>query len=389
MSGLYGQRDVASASDKLKYINISKNIRKFPAYRKELIKRLNSGVFGKESPSSDKWEWSTRDNRPMTGTLGAAYTSGGMLEIKETGVFNVDDIFQVVDSEGAKQARVIRVSDGGTRVYFSGIAGDTIGSLAIGTKISVVSMGTPHGKTADEMVTTGIEDYYNFLGNFEDVIDLSSTDQASNIRGREKSAALIARKQEELVEKLQRALVFGKRYQNKAEKITLMGGLYNMIETYAPQNVLDFGGSAIWGGATWEKDVQKKLDSGFDIVAKKAFKKPVMWVSPAFMEKFKFVQADRFYTKTDGGAKRGIGVVRTYDTHTFGPVDVVQLQGLDGLMDDFAFIVDESDVGYKPLVDWRTYKLAKNGQSDRWQIEGQFHFMVGIPEAHVVFTNLG
>lgn len=381
----YGQRDVISASDKLKYIDISKNIHKFPDYRKEVIKRLNGSVFGNETPKSDKWEWSTRDNRPLSGTLGAAYSSGGMFEIAEPGVFNVDQIIQV----DGKQARVTQTTDGGTRVYFSPIAGDTIGALSIGTKVYVVAGGTPHGKNADNMVTTGIEDYYNYLGNFEDVVDLSTTDQASNIRGREKSSKLIANVQSYLVQELQRAIVFGKAYKNSSEKLTTMGGMLDLITRYAPQNILDFGGSSVWSGGTASRDVQAKLDAGFDIVAEKAFKKPVMWVSPKFMEKFKHIQADRFYSTTGTSQKRGIGVVRTYDTHTFGTIDVVQLQGLDGLMDDYVFITDESDIGYKPLVDWRTYKLAKTGQSDRWQVEGQFHFMMGIPQAHVVLTNLG
>jgi hypothetical protein len=384
MQAYYGQRNTTSASEKELYINIEKNVRKFPAMRREVVQRLDGSVFEKDV-TSHRYDWSIRPNRPMRAKLAQAVSQAATTLIVDTpGVFNVDDVISL----GGQQARVAVVT-GGDTLTVAALPGETLPASDIGTDVFIISGGTPHGKKADTMVTTGYEDLFNYVGNFEDVVDISSTDHASNVRGRENSAKLITRKQMELTEKLQRAIVFGKRAKDNAQDITYMGGMKNMIDLYAPENALDFGGSAIWNGSNPDRAVQEKLDEAFRVISEKAFKKPVMWVSERFMNKFKYIQTGNTYTTNATPEKRGIGVVRKYDTNVFGSVDVVQLQGLDGLMDDFIFVTDESDIGYKPLVSWRTYPLAKEGQSYRWQVEGIYTFMMGIPQAHVYFYNLG
>lgn len=377
----YGQRSTMGATDLDLHINIEDEVVKYPKYRREVINRLDGKNFSKEV-KSHKYEWSARDNRKLQAKLAIQIADNAtVMVVDEPGVFNVDDVFQMA---GGAQFVVESVA-GGIEVTFRKLSG--IQTLQdIGADVIVVGGATPQGKTADNMIVTPFDDYYNFTSILEDVVDLSGTEHAAMIRGEEGSGALIARKQMELTEKLQRQIVMGTRYIDKGRKLTTMGGLKNLIDTYASANAIDFGGD-IW--AT-DRTVEDKIDSCLDIIAEKAFNKPVMWVSPAFMKKFKYIQDDTVRTGNNEKA-RGVGVVKTYNSHTFGEIDVVQLQGMGGLMDDLVFFLDESQFGYKAMRNrgWHTYPLAKVGDSFRWQILGEYTTKLDIPEAAVYMHNLG
>jgi len=165
-----------------------------------------------------------------------------------------------------------------------------------------------------------------------------------------------------------------------------MAGAKDLIDLYAPQNAIDFGGN-IW--AT-DRTVQDKLDAAFDVIAEKAFEKPIMLVGQKFMSKFKYIQDDQTRTTIDEKS-RGYGVVRKYNSHTFGEIDVVQLQGMGCLIDDLVLIIDESQYGYKAMKGraWFTTPLAKMGDSYRWQVLGEYTSKLDVPEAAVYLYNLG
>lgn len=377
----YGQRSTLGASDLNLHINIEDEIVKYPKYRKELINRLSGANFTKEVKSHE-YKWSVRDNRKLQSTIAVDCADSATTFIAaDAGVFNVDDAIQFV---GGAQAVVESVA-GGVQVTFRIISGTQV-AQPMGREVIVIGGATPQGKNADSMVVTGFEDYFNYTSILEDVVDLSGTEHMAMIRGEENSGQLIARKQMELVEKLQRQLIAGVRYQDKGRKLTTMGGLKNLIDTYAPANAIDFGGD-IWAS---DRAVEDKIDSCLDIIAEKAFDKPVMYVSPSFMKKFKYIQDDQFRTTPDVKG-RGIGVVKKYNSHTFGEIDVVQLQGMGGLMDDLVFFVDEKQFGYKAEKGrgWFTKPLAQLGDSYRWQVLGEYTCKLDIPEAAVYMHNLG
>lgn len=381
-SSLYGQKSTLGANDSNLRINIEDQIVNFPKYRRELINRLNAKNF-KNEVVSHKYEWSSRDNRKLQAKLAvpAAPDATSMI-VDEPGVFNVDDVFQMV---GGAQFVVEQVN-GGVVVIFRKIYGTQV-AQAGGADVTIIGGGTPQGKDADNMVISGFDDYYNYTSNLEDVVDLSDMENAAMIRGDEGSSALIARKQMELTEKWQRQMVVGRRYQDKARKLTTSAGMIDMIDLYAPQNAINFGGN-IWASDT---AVQNKLDDALDIIAEKAFEKPTLYVTPKFMRKFKYIQDETIRTTGFKTKDRGIGVVRTYNSHTFGDVDVVQLQGMGKVMDDFVIAVDESQIGYKAYkgLGWHTYQLGRRGQSFQWQVAGVYTFKMDIPEAAVYLYNLG
>ena len=380
----YGQRSTLGASDIDLHISIEDQIVKFPKMRRELINRWSSKNF-KKSVDSHKYEWSTRDNRKLESTIvNGTSASGTTITVADPGVFNVDDVFQM--SNGA-QFYVTSVA-GGVQVTFRKIPGGASQAVSTtGQTVTIVGMATPQGKDADNMVVKGFDDLYNYVSNFEDVVELSDMEHNSMIRGEEDSGQLIARKEMELTEKLQRSLIAGVRFIDPTYKQTGMGGLKYMIDTYASSNAVDFGGAGTWSS---DRLVEDKIDYCLDIIAEKAFEKPVMYVTPNFMKKFKYIQDD--ITMMDfKEPSRGVGVVKKFNSHVFGPIDVVELQGMNNVMSDNVFFLDESMVGYKAHkgLDWHTYPLAKTGQSFKWQVAGVFTMKLDIPSAAVYLMNLG
>lgn len=384
MTGVqYGQRSTLGARDLDLHINIEDQIVNYPKYRKELINRLNGKNF-KKAVKSHKYEWGVRDNRKLQTTVNVGCAADGTtIVVNDPGVFNVDDVFQ--DEAGSQY--IVESVGGGVNVTFRHLTGSTAQTTILNNEaVSVIGMATPQGKVADNMVVTPFVDLYNYTSILEDVVDLTGTEHAAMIRGEENSGQLIARKQMELVEKLQRQIVVGTRFEDKARKVTGMGGMKFMIDTYAPANAIDFGGD-IWAS---DRNVEDAIDGALDLIAEKAFDKPVMYVTPNFMKKFKYVQDDT--TRSTFREKaRGVGVVKTYMSHTFGEIDVVQLQGMGSVMDDLIFFVDESQIGYKAMEKrgWFTKPLAQLGDSYRWQVLGEYTFKMDVPEAAVYMYNLG
>lgn len=380
----YGQKSTLGASSSDLHINIEDQVVNFPKYRRELINRLNGKNFKKEVMSHE-YKWSVRDNRKLETTIvNGTSSSGTVITVADPGVFNVDDVFQMPN--GA-QFYVTSVA-GGIEVTFRKLPGGPAQVVSTtGQTVTVVGMATPQGKDADTMVVTPFEDLFNYVSNFEDVVDLSDMEHESLIRGDENSAQLLARKQMELTEKLQRTLITGIRFIDPTYKQTGMGGLKNLIDLYASSNAIDFGGSGTWSS---DRLVEDKIDACLDIIAEKAFEKPVMYVTPNFMKKFKYIQDDSVRTTLMEKA-RGVGVVKKYLSHTFGEIDVVQLQGMNSVMADNVFFVDESQFGYKPFrnLGWHTYPLARMGQSFRWQVAGTYTAKLDVPEAAVYLHNLG
>jgi hypothetical protein len=379
---LYGQGTTFSATDKELYLNIEKEIKKYPSPRIELVKRI--GSFS-QPVNSHKLEWSRRDNRPVkTTTAVAAADSATTIIVATPGVFNVDDLLVKPSGE---QVRVTAVS-GGTQLTVEAWAG-TPEALDIGDEVKRAGMATPQGKNADNMVITGYEDMYNYTTILEDVIDLSGTEHNALIRGQENSGQLIARKQMELAEIWQTQMVIGPRKKDDASKTTTTGGIKFLIDTYAPGNVINFGGSSTWS-ATGDSGAMGKIDDMLDKLSAKVFDKPTLYVGSKFMRKFKYLMTDIIRTEQENDT-RGIGVVGTYLSHLYGKVKVVLIQERTGFMDNLVFALDESTIGQKAMKgrEWQTYPLARLGDSYRWHILSERIVKADNPEALAYATNLG
>lgn len=378
----YGQGSTFEYSDKALYLNIEKEIQKYPSPRIELLKRI--GSF--EQPvNSHKIEWSRRDNRPVKALIvNGGSTTATVITVDTPGVFNVDDILEKPNG----QQVVVEAVSGGVQLQIRALAG-TPEVLVTGNTVKRIGMATPQGKTADSMVRTGYEDLYNYTSILEDVVDLSGTEHNALIRGQETSAKLIATKQQELAEIWQSQIVLGQRTKNDALKVTTNAGIKQLLQLYAPNNILDFGGTGTWS-LTGDSGVLGKVDNALDVLSAKVFDKPTMYVGAKFMRKFKYAMSDTIRTEQDNDT-RGIGVVGTYLSHIFGKIKVVLLQERTGWMDNMVFFVDESDIGQKAMKgrEWQTYPLARLGDSYRWQVLSERTVKIGNPEAHAMLINLG
>lgn len=378
----YGQGSTFEANDKQLYLNIEKEIMKYPSPRIELLKRI--GSF-EQAVNSHKIEWSRRDNRPVKAlVVNGTSSSGTVITVDTPGVFNVDDILEKPNG----QQMVVEAVNGGVQITFRALSG-AAEALAGGQTVKRIGMATAQGKVADNMVTTGYEDLYNYTSILEDVVDLSGTEHNALIRGHENSGQLIARKQQELAEIWQSQMVLGRRTKNDALKTTTNAGIKQLIELYAPNNIIDFGGTGTWS-LTGDNGVLGKVDNALDVLSAKVFDKPTMYVGSKFMRKFKYAMSDTIRTDQDNDT-RGIGVVGTYLSHLYGKIKVVLLQERTGWMDNMVLFVDESDIGQKAMKgrEWQTYPLARLGDSYRWQVLSERTVKIGNPEAHAMLINLG
>lgn len=380
----YGQGSTFEHSDKELYLNIEKEIKKYPSPRIELLKRI--GGFD-QVVNGAKIEWSRRDNRPVKALVVNGTSSGGLVITVDTpGVFNVDDILEKPNG----QQMVVEAVNGGTQITFRALSG-TAEALSGGQTVKRIGMATPEGKDADNMVRGGYEDLYNYTSILEDVVDLSGTEHNALIRGSENSGQLIARKQQELGEIWQSQMVLGKRTKNDSLKTHTNAGIKQLIDLYAPTNVIDFGGSATWA-LTGDSGVLGKVDDALDKLSAKVMDKPVMYVGAKFMRKFKYALTDTTTIRTDNDKdSQGVGVIGTYLSHLYGKIKVVLIQERTGWMDNLVLLVDESDIGQKPAKgrDWQTYPLGRRGDSFQWQVLSERTVKIGNPDAHSYIYNLG
>jgi len=378
----YGQQSTLSANGSALHINIEDQIGKYPDWQFPLLKRWNSKVF-KADVKSHKYEWTEKELRPVTAKVASATVASGATSfyVDTPGVFNVDDVLQKPSGEQV----VVTAIAGGTLLTVKALAG-TPESMVLGNTVKRIGVATAQGKDADNGVKVGTQDLFNYTQIFEDVVEMSGTERNAIIHGDETSAEQISEKQQELMEVLQSTLLVGQRTQDVAEKRTTMGGLKFMIDTYAPENVIDFGGASTWNTAA---GVKEKLDDAVQKIADKMGGKPTIYLGYKAMRKIKDLADGTVFTKTTDKT-RGTAMPETYLSQ-LGELDLVMLRERAGVLDDLIFLVDESQIGYKPMRNrgWFTEELAKVGDSFKWQVLGEYTCKVATPKVHAYIHNLG
>lgn len=380
MGSLYGQQSTLGASDSNLRINIEDQIVKYPDWEFPILKRWGSDVF-KKAVLSHKYEWSEREARPQKAKVASATVASDATSfyVDTAGVFNVDDVLRKPNGETV----IVTSVSGGTLLGVKPWTG-TPEAMVLGNTVQRIGVAAPQGKDADDMVIGGVSDLYNYTQIFEDVIHLSGTQRNSMIRGDETQAELVSRKQKELMAVLQSTLILGQRNKDTGDKRYSMGGLKYMIDTYAPDNKIDFGGS-------WASDatVLEKFEDAVEVIANNNGQKPTIYMGYKAMRKFRMVNDDLIKTdRTDKG--RGIGVVTNYLSQ-LGQLDVVLLNDPVGVFSDMIFFLDESKVGYKAMRNrgWFTEELAKVGDSYKWQVLGEYTFKIETPKIATYLYNLG
>jgi len=379
---IYGQKSTLSATDSALHINIEDAIGKYPDWQFPLLKRWDGKVF-KSAVKSHKYEWTEKELRAIKALVASATVASDAtsMYVDTAGVFNVDDVLQKPDGE---QVIVTAVS-GGTLLTIKHLAG-TEESMVLGETVKRVGIASPQGKDADNMVIQGTDDLFNYTQIFEDVVNLSGSQREAMIHGDENQASLISDKQKELMEVLQSTLLVGNRTIDKENKRTTMGGLKYMIDTYASENVVDFGGADTWDT---DDDVKDKLDDAIELIANNMGGKPVIYLGYKAMRKLKNLADGTIFTKTTDKT-RGTAMPEQYLSQ-LGKLDLVMLRERAGILDDLIFFVDEEQVGFKAYKNrgWFTKELAVTGDSYNWQVLGEYTEKVATPKVHAYIYNLG
>lgn len=379
-NSIYGQQSTLSAPSSALHINIEDQIVKYPDLAFPLLKRWNSKVF-KAEVKSHKYEWTERESRPTKAKVASATVAADATSfyVDTSGVFNVDDVLRKPDGEVV----IVTGVSGGTLLTVAAWTG-TPETMVLGDTVVRIGVAARQGADADDMVIQGNTDLFNYTQIFEDVVHLSGTQRNALIRGDETQSELIERKQKELAEVLQNALIMGVRNVNVADKRYTLGGLKYFVDTYAPQNVVNFGGS-------WAVDatVIGKFEDAVELIALNGGAKPTIYMGYKALRKFRMIQDDILKGSRDD-KERGIGVVDTYLSQ-LGRLDIVQIVDRSNLFDDAIFFVDESKVGYKAMRNrgWFTEELAKSGDSYKWQVLGEYTVKVETPKILSYMYNLG
>lgn len=377
MPGIYGQQSTFSTTSGNLRLNIEDTIAKYPDEQFALLKRLTAKNF-KNAVLSHKYEWTTRDHRPVSTTVVNATVSSGATTfvVNTPSVFNKDDILFV--KRTGEQMRVTYVA-GGVNLTVTRSWGDsTAAGLVAGDTVTRIGVAAAQGALADNMVLGGTDDLYNYTQIFEDVVEMSDTQYNAMIHGDENSSELIERKQKELMEALQSTLIRGLRYSDATNKVTGMGGMKYFVDTYAPTNAINFGGPN-----TWDTDsaALAKFDDMIETVAAKFAGKPTLYMGADVHRKLRLVQDDLIRSTRDDKS-RGIGVVDTYRSD-MGDLDIVVIRDRAQAMNGLVFAVQEDAVGYKAMKgrNWFTEEKPFAGDGHLWQVAGEFTFKMDMPES--------
>jgi hypothetical protein len=357
-NAIYGQQSTLSASDINLRTNIEDTIKQYPDWMFPILKRWSGSNFAKDV-RSHKYEWSERDLRPVKTTVASETVTDSVTTfyVQTPGVFNIDDVLLA-----------------------------PAGEQMIVTDVSRIGVASRQGALVDNMVIQTPDDLFNYTQIFEDVVELSDTQHKSLIRGDEGSSKLIDRKQKELMEVLQLTLLVGRRYKDAANKRYSMGGLKYFIDTYAPENVVDFGGSGTW---STDEAIRAKFNAAVQLIADKGGEKPVIYLGYKAMEKLATMEATFVRTGKEV-TSRGLPIPETF-LSPLGPMDLVMIRERAGVLDDLIFFVDESSCGYKAMKGrgWFTEEKPFSGDGHIWQVLGEYTAKFDLPKLNVYMYNLG
>lgn len=399
MAAVYGKTDTYSNSTLgALHVSIEDLVQKYPAKTFPLLRRLDGSVFTKEVDNT-KYEWKEETLRPTNDALaggGLATTSATTVVGTVPGVFNVDDVIQL----GSEHMVVTAVaSDGITLTVIRGWASTTAATATAGATIYRIGIAAPEGKDADGAVIQPLNGLYNLTQIFEDVVDMSGTEEESFLYrtndGNTNASNQITKKQQELMEMLQSSIVMGRRAEDVTGKRRTQGGLKYFIDTYAAANAVNFGGAGSWnsvstfvptGSYTYTLGQQKLDDLIQSIVAQRG-KPTAIYAGYKAIRRMSIwnIELTRGTRQDD---VRGFTSMGRYLSQA-GDLDVVMVPG--DALSDLIFVVDESRLGYKAFKNrgWFTERLAKTGDSSRWQILGEYTTKVSTPFVHGYMFGLG
>ncbi len=379
------------------HISIEDLVARYPRKRFPLLTRLTGKIFDKEV-DNPKYAWKQENLRGTNDVLNGAITSTTATTLVATtpGIFNVDDVIKL-DSEVMIVTAV--ASDGVTLTVLRGW-NSTAATHLTAIKIYRIGVAAQEGSDADGAVTQPLTDLYNYSQIFEDVVQLTGTEMEAFLyrtdQGNDNASNQITIKQQELMEMLQTALLVGTAYDDGTARRS-MGGLKYFIDTYASANGVDAGGTGNWttqstlipSGVTGEQYtvIQEKLDTMIQNLVYNRATPTAIYVGYKALRRMMTWNIGIHRTERDD-KKLGNGIPAQYMSQA-GELDIVMIPG--DALNDLIFVVDETRYGYKAFKNrgWFTELLAKTGDSNKWQILGEYTAKVSVPQVHGYLWDLG
>jgi hypothetical protein len=400
MAAVYGQASTysnAAASLNNLHISIEDLVGRYPAKKFPILNRLDARVFKKEV-DNPKYQWKEENLRASKDVINGAISSTSTTTVVATtaGVFNVDDMI-LIDSEYMIVTAV--AADGVTLTVSRGWNSTAATHLTLAPVLRI-GIASREGADADGPVTQPLSDLYNYTQIFEDVVQLSGTEEEAFLyltdQGNDNASNQITIKQQELMEMQQAALLLGIRNDDGTSRRS-MGGLKFFIDTYAPAaNIITMGGANDWTTqSTMVPSVvtnsytvaQEKLDTLIQQLVYQRATPSALYVGYKTWRRMITWDIDRI--RTDRMDKsRGYKPPARYISQA-GELDIVMVPG--DLLNNYIFVVDETRAGFKSFRNrgWFTERLAKTGDSSKWQVLGEYTMKIGTPAVQGYLTNLG
>lgn len=331
-----------------------------------LVKLLGTNAFNAKSP---KIEWNETSLAVRKETITLADGSGTALTVANAYQYQVNELLRVE----AEILRVTAITNATTLAVARGAAGTT-GAAHAAKVMRTIGSADPENSLAPAGITDTVDRLYNYVQTFTRAVELSNDEIAQATSDLPNAfAGNLKRRFIEINRQLATAILYGVRYEDSTNKIHMMGGLKQFVQT----NVSNVGGALTIGAI--DAKILAQVQAGADPTH--------IAVSPYQKQKLDALDANKIYTGKRELSLGGNPVVSTWQSgvldHT---LDVIVDHGIN---DDELWVLDKKHVEIGPLsnngVDgaFHVEDATTPGQDGKKSvIRGKYTMRVGQEKAH-------
>lgn len=331
-----------------------------------LVKLLGTNAFNAKSP---KIEWNETSLAVRKETITLADGSGTSLTVANAYQYQVNELLRVE----AEILRVTAIVNATTLTIARGAAGTT-GAAHAAKVMRTIGSADPENSLAPAGITDTVDRLYNYVQTFTRVVELSNDEIAQATSDLPNAfAGNLKRRFIEINRQLATAVLYGVRYEDSTNKIHMMGGLKQFIQT----NVSNVAGAVTISAI--DAKILAQVQAGADPTH--------IAVSPYQKQKLDALDANKIYTGKRELSIGGNPMVSTWQSgvldHT---LDVIVDHGIN---DDELWILDKKHVEIGPLSNngvegaFHVEDATTPGQDGKKSvIRGKYTMRVGHEKAH-------
>lgn len=325
------------------------------------------GIDG-DAGTNPRHEWLEDTLLAETGTLNGTITSGvtSLAVASGTGhnfqpymVINIDSEYMFVSNVSSDTLTVVR-----------GIASTSAASHNDTATIYIVGLATQENTDSPYSSTTDPDTRYNYFQAFDTSYKISDIGKNTDVYGAPEGddARELDKKFKEIVIKLERTAIYGKRADRTATTPRLMGGLTFFVDTSGT-----FGNyqASLSGAQLTEKDINDMLQDRYQTVGYDNMGKTLLVGS---WNKRRISDMYAPYARQERSSRTGGVVVDTIDTE-WGPIDVLLSLRCPA---DKVYLLNTDFISVHPYSNLAFFdqELAKSGAYTVRQIYGVYSMRV-------------